>query len=189
MRIKVCSVALLGLLFAACGGKVENKYVNDGAVYKDAFAELIRKSDRIVATEHSDELDLWNAEAEKSEITEQIVYNTHELTAQQRAFFLSTIESLDPKTQDAFAACVPSVHHSFHFYSGVALVDTVDICFECSDVQWSGTTAIPPWSIYSGLERVVENIGFKAERDWSTMAEQHLARLRPNKSLERTRER
>ena len=165
-----------------------DEHENDGAIYKTAMADLIRQSDRIVASEHSDEFDLYDVEAEKSELDKQLVYGEQELSDQQKAFFLATIESLDPKTQDAFPACVPAVHHSFRFYSRGALVDTVDICFECGQVLWEGTSAYPPWSLSSGLAKIVTRVGFSPERDWPAVARQHLMNSRSNTSLERTRE-
>lgn len=178
MRIVLASIVVV-VTMIACSGRNADEPANDGAAYKRAMANLIRQSDRIVATEHSDQIDLPNEDAEKFGIHEQLIYGERELSAQQRTFFLATIESLDPKTQDAFAACVPAVRHSFRFYSGGRLVDTVDICFECGQVLWGGTRAVPPWSLYSGLAKVVEHVGFSPERDWPAVARQHLKGSRP----------
>lgn len=145
-----------------------------GLEYRQALAQLIRDADRIVATEHSNELDLYDFKASKSAIPGQIIYATRELSADQRKFFLRTIESLDPTTQDEFAGCVPVVHHTLNFYRRSELVDTVDICFECGQVEWSGTDATPPAALYSGLARVVKHIGLSPSRNWKQLAREHV---------------
>ncbi len=91
------ALIVASLVVVACGGDVHG-----GFGYKNDLANLIRQSDRIVATEHSDEFDLFDVEKEKSQIEGQIVYGEREFSTQQRAYFLATIESLDPETQDAF---------------------------------------------------------------------------------------
>lgn len=172
------ALAITGLLLllAACGdvNQLDGTERGGGLEYRQAFAKLIRDADSIIATEHSSELDLYDFEASKSEIPEQIVYATRELSEAQRKFFLETIESLDPKTQDEFAACVPIVHHTFKFYQHDELVDTVDVCFQCGQVEWSGTEATPPSALYTGLAAVVEHIGLSPTRDWPLLARQHV---------------
>ena len=146
----------------------------DGAKYREALVALIRKSDRVVVTEHSDPLDLFDHVAKKSEIAEPIVYAEHELTVAQQELFATTIEGLDPKTQDAFSSCIPVVHHTFHFYSNNRLTDRIDVCFLCSQIMWPGVKVVPPWSLYSGLERVLVQFGFQPKRDWPTLARESL---------------
>lgn len=146
----------------------------EGRQYRQELTELIRKSDRIVVTEHSYEYDAYDMDAGKSLIDDEIVYGTRELDAAQKAFFLSTIEALDPKTQDAIAACIFEPHHTIEFYAAGKLASTMDICFQCGQVEWDKTRASPPWALYSGLAAVVEHIGFSPDRDWATLAKRHL---------------
>ena len=178
--MRVASTVLLIILSASAAGAATDEVVldfapaADGAKYKDALVTLIRKSDRIVVTEHSDPFDLFDAVAGESEIAEPIVYGEHELTVAQQEFFSTTIESLDPKTQDAFSSCIPSVHHTFYFYNNDQLTDKIDVCFQCSQVIWPSTKVVPPWSLYPGLKRVLVAFGLKPKRDWPKLARESL---------------
>jgi hypothetical protein len=181
VRIAIAIAVLLPFL-AGCGSKTgdipggENlaRDYGGGPEYKQALLALLRRSNRIVVSEHSSEFDLFDSETGESKIPKTIIYGTHELTGAEAEYFNATIQALDTKTQDAFSACVPAVHHTIRFYSGQQLIDTMEICFECSQVLWSGTRATPPWSLYSGLAEVIERVGFTPDRDWPKVARQHL---------------
>jgi len=142
----------------------------DGAKYKEALASLIRLSDRIVVTEHSSLYDLYDVETEKYLISDEITYDERTLSNDQRDFFLVTIKALDPTTQDGFSSCIPVVHHTFYFYVGDKLQDTLGVCFQCNQVIWSGTKAVPPWSLYTGLAKVLVELGLSPRRDWQKIA-------------------
>jgi hypothetical protein len=191
---RAISIAAVMLLVASCDqtgstrGEPSMPTENgSGIQYKEALASLIRRSDRIVVSEHSDEFDLFDQETEKSALPEQVVYATHVMSESERQFFLATVVALDPKTQDAFPACIPEVHHTIRFFSGQELEDTMDICFQCGQVIWPSTKATPPWSLYVGLSKVIKASGLSPERDWQAAASAELAKMRSNKSLERTR--
>jgi hypothetical protein len=145
----------------------------NGRVYLGALAETIQRSDRISVTEHSYQYDAYHTEAGKSLIPNEIVYGTRELDASRKAIFLSTVNALDPKTQDAFAACIFEPHHTVRFYTAGKLTSTMEICFECGQVEWDGTKATPPWSLPSGLATFIKDIGFSPDRDWAILAKQH----------------
>ena len=145
-----------------------------GREYRDDLSGMIRRSDRIVVTEHSYQYDAYDMDAGKSLIPDEIVYGARELNQQQKEFFLSTVDRLDPKTQDAFPACIFEPHHTVQFYLDGKLSSTMEICFQCGQVEWDATKASPPWSLYSGLATFIDGIGFKAERDWHTLAKSHL---------------
>ena len=142
--------------------------------YRDALAGMIRRADRIVVTEHSYLYDAYDADAGKSLIPNEVVYGSHQLSPAQKDFFQSTVDGLDPTTQDAFAACVYEPHHRIEFYASGERISTMAICFKCSQVKWDATSATPPWSLYPGLAALVEEAGFSPKRDWVALAKQHL---------------
>jgi hypothetical protein len=188
MRIAILVLALLPLaLGAADKTRVTEPVIElfkpgDGALFRNSLVDLIRQSERIVVTEHSDPADSFDAQTMKSRIEVPIVYGTRQLTERQRAFFLETIETLNPKTQNSFSACVPVVHHTIDFYSKDVLRDTVRVCFQCNQVMWSGSRATPPGALYSALAKVVEEVGLSPRRDWRALAEQNPAMPRPGTS-------
>lgn len=181
MRIAIVIAILLPVLAGCSPSNAETPGSEDwagdqaeGLEYKRALLALLLRSNRIVASEHSSEFDLFDAQTGESMIPETIIYGIHEFSEADVKYFIATVQSLDPTTQDAFSACVPVVHHTIRFYSGERLIDTMEICFECSQVLWSGTRATPPWSLYSGLAKVVSHVGFTPDRDWPKVAKQHL---------------
>lgn len=147
-----------------------------GSEYLIKLAGAIRRSDRIVLTEHSYLYDAYDSRAGKSLIPNEVVYGSRELGGDQADLFLSTVESLDPQTQNAVTACIFEPHHTLRFYAEGELVSTMDICFKCSQVKWDATDLTPPWSLLSGLAATVKDAGFSPERDWAALAEQHLRR-------------
>lgn len=192
MLMKTLSAFLFVLLASGCGANampgstatpsnegsspMAGNTDSSGLEYRNALAELIERSDRIVVSEHSFEFDAYDAQAGKSRIPETVVYGRRELSGDQRAFFLSTVEGLDPATQDAFTACIFEPHHTIEFYAQDERIGTMAICFKCSQVEWDGAAMAPPWALYSGLAKLVEAAGFSPERDWGALAEQHLKR-------------
>jgi hypothetical protein len=154
-------LALLAVVSCESGGGRE--YIYD-------LSSTIRRSDRIVVTEHSSWGDAFDAESGKTRLSKEIVYRTRELSPAQQIMFVNTIESLDPTTQDWVVACVPEFHHTVHFYARGKPIGEMEICFKCGQVDWNGTRATPPGAIYSGLASVVRAIGFEPERDWAGLA-------------------
>lgn len=180
---KIIAPALLVLLVCSCtpspsptGASTRSTQSEDqeGRAYQEALAETIHRSDRIVVTEHSFQYDAYDTDTGKSLIRNEIVYGTRELDASQADLLLSTVKGLDPKTQDAFPACIFAPHHTVRFYAASKLISTMEICFECGQVKWDATRATPPWSLYAGLATFIKGIGFSPERDWSALAKRHL---------------
>jgi hypothetical protein len=167
--MKTIAVVLL-LILSACSSER-----GGGRDYLDDLSAMIRASDRIIVTEHSSPLDAVDPDSLAFLLPEGgVVYGTRELSHAQRRMFLATVESLDPTTQDAFAACAPVVHHTVRFYAGRRLMSAMGICFQCGQVLWRETKATPPWALYPGLASVMRQIGFQPERDWKALAMKHL---------------
>ena len=176
---KITAALLLILASAGCQPRAETAALaqgddREGRAYITELSNMIRGSDRIVVTEHSFQDDAYDADSGKSLIPNDVIYGTRQLTSQQRELFLSTINQLDPKTQDAFPACIFEPHHTIRFYAGDKLKSTMDICFQCGQVEWDATSTTPPWSLYSGLATFIKDVGFQPERDWAALARRHV---------------
>jgi hypothetical protein len=161
-RVRLALVLIL-LAVVSCESGGGREYIRD-------LSSTIRRSDRIVVTEHSSWLDAFDAESGKTRIPKEIVYRTRELSPAQQIMFVNTIESLDPATQTWVVGCVPEVHHTVHFFARGKSIGEMEICFACGQVMWNGTRATPPEAIYSGLASVVRAIGFEPKRDWAGLA-------------------
>ncbi len=55
--------------------------------------------------------------------------------------FLTTMESLDSKTQTGFSGCIIEPHHRIDFFTDGERTSRDACCFKCSQVSWDGTTA------------------------------------------------
>lgn len=155
-----CAAALLGACADTKGGK---RYLQD-------LDALIAQADRIEVVEHSSPFDLAPAANGELRQAKERVYRRIVLTPPQKARFQSTIGSLDSRTQDAFAACIPVSHHRIEFFAGGTLIDSMEVCFECGQVEWRGSSATPPSSLYGGLEAFVVSVGMQPKRDWRGLA-------------------
>ena len=142
----------------------------DGETYKNELAQLIERSDKIVVTEHSYPFDLFDTAANKSLIPTEVVYGTRVLSVEQRARFATEIRALDGKSQDAFSACLFEPHHRIAFYSKGEALGSMEVCFQCSQIEWESKSKIPPWAIYEGLASFIKSVGLHPEQDWTARA-------------------
>ena len=84
--------------------------------------------------------------------------------------FLTTMESLDSKTQTGFSGCIIEPHHRIDFFTDGERTSRMHICFKCNQVSWDGTTATPPEGLYEGLRTFIRAIGMQPSRDWKLLA-------------------
>jgi hypothetical protein len=169
---------LFTLLIAACGREAGQTQADatpdngDGRLYIHALADALRAADRVVVTEHSNAYDLADAEGRSPQRADYvpIVYATHELTAVERAAWFAAISNLAARTQDADTACTFEPHHTLTFFHGAAQSSAMQICFQCGQVEWDGTTKMRPWSLVPALKTLISSTGMKADRDWGALA-------------------
>jgi hypothetical protein len=142
----------------------------EGRKYIAALVQAIRDADRIVVTEHSDPMDLFDGDAHESLIPDDVVYATRVLNAQQKSILIGILQGLDPATQDAFTACIPEQHHAIAFEGGKGPNTVMEICFQCGQIDWPGAVATQPWSLVGGLSTFVSTLGMQPKQDWSERA-------------------
>jgi hypothetical protein len=145
---------------------------SEGRLYIKALVETVQKSDRIVITEHSNVDDILDPETQPQRPAGYIpiTYATHELSASERAKFLTSLNSIATKTQDAEPACIFEPHHTITFYRGKRKTSAMRICFQCGQVEWDGSRKTRPWSLIPALKNLVSGTGMEVERDWYTLA-------------------
>lgn len=157
-------LSLAALLIVGCADTREGKrYLHD-------LGSLIQRADRIEVIEHSSEFDFTDAKTGGLRPAKERIYKRIVLTQPQRAGFQSAIGSLDPETQSAFPACIPVSHHRIEFFASGKLIDSMEVCFECGQVEWRGSSATPPSSLYGGLQAFVASVGMQPQRDWKGLA-------------------
>jgi hypothetical protein len=184
--MKIILVLLFELVTAACTGEADRPQSVDtaragldslpdsgeGRLYIDALVQAIQASDRIVVTEHSIADDMLDPETQRQRPVGYIpvIYVMRELTTRERADLLASIRRMAVRTQDAETACTFEPHHTITFYRGEKRASEMDICFQCGQVEWDGSTKMRPWSLVPTLKNFVSKLGMQGERDWRSLA-------------------
>jgi hypothetical protein len=140
-----------------------------GFWYKQYLLHEIQGATKIVVTEHSHEFDFLD-----QSMVHQIIYGEMILSKSEinQLYTLAHALPLEDKSGGPVAACSFNPHHTIKFYEGFKLNSTMDICFECGDVNWDGTVTAQPWLLLSMLRDFISKIGFHPDRDWITLAKQ-----------------
>lgn len=141
--------------------------------YKLDLLHAIAISDKIILKEHSYPFDAWDESTDKSFIPENIIYRSKEIKAGDKKKLLQIINGLDKEIQRKQSLCLFEPHHSIDFFENGKISSTMEICFSCNQIDWNGSKAKPPLSIYPGLEGFIKYIGFEPKRDWAAEAKKH----------------
>lgn len=157
------ALLLSAVMLGGCGRPDGEQYIHD-------LGEAIGRADRIEVVEHSSPMDFLDSNAGERPPAKELIYRRVVLTKAQKDGFKSSIEALDPTTQDVFSACLPVEHHRIEFFDKGKLIDSMEICFQCDQVKWSGSSATPPGSLYQGLETLIVSVGMQPKRDWQSLA-------------------
>jgi hypothetical protein len=146
-------------------------------LYKVAFIDTIKRSSRIVVVQHFFKFDLYDVDAHKSLIPEEVVYESQELDTKQKDDLLAAIRAMPEQVKEWETACMFEPHHRIEFYFNSGEVSPMEICFRCQQVQWSGSAMRPPLAFLGTIASFFERVGFVTRRDrddWSAMAKAHL---------------
>jgi len=136
-----------------------------GGRYLLDLLATIRKADKITVTEHSDRVDyviLYHTE----DGYQEKIYQVLQLTPQDKEDWIDLLGTLESKTQEAFPACIFEPHHRIAFYSNGKLFSTMEVCLQCGQVEWDGTSQTPPWSLHNGMRQFISRIGMPPKDDW-----------------------
>lgn len=163
LTIKILLILITTLLIGCRG---------EGELYKKELLNTIKLAEKIVITEHSDQIDFFDEKLEEQKKYTEKVYKTIVLSKLQKEAFVKYIEAVDNKTQDEFPACAAEIHHTIKFYKLGSQYSTLGVCFECGQIEWDIAKHAPPWGIYNGLEEFVKSVGLHPKRDWEKLAKQ-----------------
>ncbi len=144
-----------------------------GARYKADLRAQIVDADRIVVSEHSFWMDFAGRKTAESHEAHEVVYKRIELTRSQREGFLSAVDSLPPQGSEILTRCAFQPHHRIDFYVRGRLASSMEICFVCVKVKWTGSESTPPQALYAGLAAFIEAIGMRPHQNWRLLAAGH----------------
>ncbi|WP_159675572.1 hypothetical protein [Andreprevotia sp. IGB-42] len=175
VAVLMLACAIAGALCWWAQAKPADPYANDGRQYRDALAQAIRSASRIGVLEHANanENEAGDGQGELLPGTVIPVYAQFTIDALQKQQLLAMAEAMPTPTQDMFSACIFNPHQTFRFYEGAALRSSMVICLECAEVEWYGSKKLPPWALYTGIEKWLLQIGLHPKRDWRALAQQH----------------
>ena len=142
----------------------DNPYEPGGRYLSDLLA-AIRNADEITVTEHSSRVDFLRPERNPDDYKEK-VYQVVKVSPNDKLQLIEIVSMLETKTQNAFPACIFDPHHRIAFYSKGKLTSTMEVCFECGQIEWNGTGQTPPWSIYAGMKTFITEIGLHPKAEW-----------------------
>jgi hypothetical protein len=162
-------VSIIAFCFASCSTN------HSGKDYLKTLSEEVKKSNRIVITEHSDWKELAFVERNARESKLEFEYGRREMSGDQKERFLERIASACPAIDNSVSGCIPYYHHTLLFYQKDKLASTMEICFICDIVDWKGHKGRPPASFVSYvLKPTILDVGLKPERDWDGILERRM---------------
>ncbi|HYQ21903.1 hypothetical protein [Stenotrophomonas sp.] len=141
----------------------------EGKPLLDDLVRTARNADRIVVIEHSSEYDtaegIHSATPPQERTYRQVV-----LAGQARQSLIATLEGVDPYVSMWATACIFEPHHRFEFYTGKQRTHTLEVCFQCNELQWDGAKNPVPQALYQDLRPFITSLGMQPERDWKSLA-------------------
>lgn len=144
---------------------IDNPNEPGGKYLRDLLA-AVRDADEITVTEHSSMVDYMRPESNPDNYKEKI-YEVIQVSPNDKVKLIEILSMLETKTQNAFPGCIFDPHHRIALYSKGKLASTMEVCFECGQIEWDGTSQTPPWSIYEGMETFVSELGLHTKAEWS----------------------
>ena len=139
---------------------------SEGEQYKAALLNSIKKSTKIVITEHTHPLDAYDESKKSGPLKSEITYKSVTLDKEQTDYFIEAVAKMPAETQDAFAACLFYDHHRIYFINSNGTQTKMNICFHCSQIEWDAISISPPWAIYETLSNVITHLGMTPEDNW-----------------------
>lgn len=141
----------------------------EGQPMLDDLARAARDADRIVVVEHSYRHDTHEGINSDTPPAERR-YREAVLTGADKQPFLATLEGIDPYVSGWATACVFVPHHRFEFYKGDTRTHTLEVCFQCNQLEWDGAKHPVSQAFYAGLAPFIQSLGMQPERDWQALA-------------------
>lgn len=176
-----------GLFYIKVNQPADNSRTAADEKFKQELVASIMSAEKIVVTEHSDTQD-WSREDFEATATRVmrkpgnsdieiemlenrslpvITYREVELNNYQRLKLLLLVKVFVVDKARNYSLCLPSFHHQLKFYVAGEPTKFMDICFQCSQLEWNSAGVLAPSLIYPLMRYEINSLGFSAERDWS----------------------
>ena len=152
-------------------GIEDNPPNSDGKPFLDDLSRATREADRVVLIEHSYIYDNTDVDIHSKFLPER-KYKEVVLAGAEKDRFLSAVGAIDPYMSMYASACISEPHHRFEFYRNGKRMNTLEVCFQCGQLEWDGTSKGEPKTFYQGLAKFVKSVGLQPDQDWHALAKQ-----------------
>ena len=152
-------------------GLEDNPPNSRGKPFLDDVARAAGEADRIVLIEHSYIYDNSDVDINSTFLPER-KYKEVVLTGREKDRFNSMVAGIDPYVSMYASACIYEPHHRFEFYRKSTLLNTLEVCFQCAQLEWDGPNNSEPQAFYKALGTFVKSVGLQPKRDWHALAKQ-----------------
>jgi hypothetical protein len=185
LAIVVTVLIAAAFLMASRRNQIDDVDPTGGEQFKRELHAELATIDRVVVLEHSFETDfpigdesdgsdaddLDANEASEVRVTPpQRIYRKVELASSARESLFDALRNLSVAAPTIFAACIFSPHHTIQLYSGPSLKSELQVCYECTDAEWSKATSVAPVGLVSALTPTILAAGMETDRDWQALA-------------------
>ena len=163
-------LGILALAFVQWGWIFKHSDLNaEAKKFKNNLLETLDESIRVEIVEHSWHYDFGGSDNQSIELP-YFEYKRIRLSKDQENEFRKIFNELSRKPRTDFLPCAFAPHHTIEIYNREEEKKVVKVCFECGDTSWGETKTITPARFQSVFFKFIKPLGFKAERDWGTLA-------------------
>ena len=138
-----------------------------GRPFLNELSRATREADRIVLVEHS-----YNYDKGSEDLLQERIYREVVLNDMQKQSLLAVLRATVSRRSMSFSKCIFEPHHRFEFYHQARRIHALEVCFQCSQMEWDRKFAEEPRAIYEGLDKFVRSVGLEPERNWYELANQ-----------------
>jgi hypothetical protein len=141
------------------------------AGYKENIISEVKSADKIFIIEHSNihDLDAKSKSGANSKVEK--TYRSLQLTTKQIEALLSQVNNF--QFIEASSLCIFEPHHRIEFYKNGKNTSSIEICFQCQDIQWSKDNKTRGMLSEVFLSTVLSS-GMKTERNWQELAKEKI---------------
>ena len=157
---------------------------DDSSEFKKLLETAIKNADKLVISEHSHRTDFFGTEI-GMEGAPEYIYAKKTLTLGEKILFLEEVRGLENGVKSSQLDCLFEPHHTIDFYEDGHIMSSMEICYECNEIQWSLTDSGASLDVLDVISKTLKRVGMKTERAWENLAKQRYdeeSKPQPNES-------
>jgi len=144
--------------------------------FRQYLMRAIENADQIKLIEHSHKTDFLDVVTDIN-TAPTYVYNEKELRVGEKVLFLEKVRKISGKRQMMQTDCLFVDHHTIEFYEQGSILNRMNICFSCSEIEWEDKQRDVSKEMFDVLKSLVQQAGMQLQREWSKLAKDRYAEL------------